>query len=74
MLGANFCVVPRRVLSLKGTVCNNNKTERREERKNEMRDRRGMRHGTFTFDCVDCIIDQSNDGHYGGLWREKRRR
>lgn len=25
-------------------------------------------HGTFIFDCVDCIIDQSNDGHYGGLW------
>ena len=30
-----------------------------------------MRRGTFTFDYVDCIIDQSNDSHYGGLWREK---
>lgn len=31
--------------------------------------------GTFGFDCVDCVIDQSNDRHYGGLgrgWGERR--
>lgn len=33
-----------------------------------------MRHGTFTFDCIDCVIDQSNDSHYGGLWREKKKK
>lgn len=52
----------------------NNNAEIREGGNYEMRDTKGMRHGTFTFNCVDCIIDQSNDSHYGGLWREKRRR
>ena len=28
-----------------------------------------MEHGTFVFDRVDSIIDQSNDGNYGGLKR-----
>ena len=27
--------------------------------------------GTFVFDCVDCVIDQSNDRHYGGLRRRE---
>ena len=27
--------------------------------------------GTFIFDCVDCVIDQSNDRHYGGLRRRE---
>lgn len=38
------------------------------------RDTEGVRRGTFTLDCVDCIIHQSNDSHYGGLWKEERRR
>lgn len=59
------------ILSLVNRNYNNNK---REEWNSDMRDTKGMRHGTFIFDCVDCIIDKSNDGHYGGLWRGKRRR
>lgn len=43
------------------------------QEKSERRETKKIRHGTFTFDCVDCIIDQSNDRHYGGLLREKRR-
>lgn len=33
-----------------------------------------MKENTFTFNCVNCIIDQSNDRHYGGLWKGESKR
>lgn len=33
-----------------------------------------MKENTFTFNCVNCIIDQSNDRHYGGLRKGESKR